>query len=557
LTYKTGTLIAAILGSSVVFLDSSVVTVALPRIGRELPTHLFGVLEGQSYIYNGYLLAESALLILAGGLTDVYGRRRIFSIGVAGFGVASILSGLAPTMEWLVVFRVLQGVAGAFIVPGSLALITATFTGEEQGRAFGIWSGASAGLTILGPFIGGLLVDTVSWRAVFLVNVPFVLLTLWMVQRFARESHDKAASGSFDVPGTILSALAVGGLVFGTISGQQREWHGPEAFVALGIGCAATALLPVRMLNAANPLVPPSLFRSRNFTVTNLSTLVIYAALAVTFYYLTLFMQGTLGYTAAAAGVATIPAAIFMAVFSARFGALASRYGARWFMTAGPVFMALGAAWLAHVPAQSPAWAMRPGDLTTFLPPTAYYTDLLPGLVLFGLGAMMMVAPLTATLMASVPVENAGVASAINTAISDVGPQLAVALIFIAITASFYTTLATRVRGLDTSSQIVRQQIPPLNPAAPGVPEDVQKAARAASTEAFHLAMLVSAALFLMGAAINAVGIQTPASPQHGRVVSADPLWRKCRHVAPIEEGSGVGTSVRHRGELHRPAGPA
>ena len=184
---------------------------------------------------------------------------------------------------------------------------------------------------------------------------------------------------------------------------------------------------------------------------------------------------------------------------------------------------------------------MRPGDLTTFAPPTAYYTDLLPGLVLFGLGAMMMVAPLTATLMASVPVENAGVASAINTAISDVGPQLAVALIFIAITASFYTTLSTRVPSLDTSSQIVRQQIAPLNPAAPGVPDDVQNAARAASTEAFHLAMLVSAALFLAGAAVNAVGIQTPASWRHGKVVSADPLWRKCRVVAPVDERSGVG----------------
>jgi len=543
LTYKTGTLIAVVLGTCVVFLDSSVVTVALPRIGRELPTHLFGILEGQSYVYNGYLLAESALLILAGGLTDFYGRRRMFSIGVVGFGMASILSGLAPTMEWLVVFRVLQGVAGAFIAPGSLALITATFTGEEQGRAFGIWSGATAGLMILGPFIGGVLVDTVSWRAIFLVNVPFVLLTLWMIRRFVRESHDEAASGKFDVPGTILSALAVGGLVFGTISGQQREWHGPGAFAALGIGGAATILLPVWMLRTANPLVPPSLFRSRNFIVTNLSTLVIYAALAVTFYYLTLFMQGILGYTAAAAGVATIPAGIFMAVFSARFGALASRYGPRWFMTAGPFLMALGAAWLVHVPAQSSAWALRPGDLTTFAPPTAYYTDLLPGLVLFGLGAMMMVAPLTATLMASVPVENAGVASAINTAISDVGPQLAVALIFIAITASFYTTLSTRVPSLDTSSQIVRQQIPPLNPAAPGVSDAVQNAARAASTEAFHLAMLVSAALFLAGAAVNAVGIQTPASWRRGRVVSADPLWRKCRVVAPVDERPGVGMS--------------
>jgi EmrB/QacA subfamily drug resistance transporter len=541
LGYKTGTLIAAILGSCVVFLDSSVVGVALPKIGRELPAHLFGVLEGQSYVYNGYLLAESALLILAGGLTDFYGRRRIFSLGVLGFGIASILSGLARTMEWLVAFRVLQGIAGAFIVPGSLALITATFTAEEQGRAFGVWSGASAGLTILGPFIGGILVDTVSWRAVFLVNVPLILLAWWMIQRFVRESRDEAASGKFDVPGTILSALAVGGLVSGTISGQQRAWHGREAFLALGIGGAAAAMLPIRMLRTAHPLVPPSLFRSRNFTVANLSSLVIYAALAVTFYYSGLFMQGTLGYTAAADGVATIPGAIFMALFSARFGMLASRYGARWFMAAGPVFMALGTAWLARVPAQSAGWTLRPGDFMTFAPPTAYLTDFLPGFVLFGLGGMIMVAPLTATVMGSAPPENAGIASAINTAISDVGPQLALALIFIAITASFYTALAIRVPGLDTSSPPVRQQVTPLNRAGPDTPESLQNAARSASTAAYRLAMLIGAALFLVGAGINAAGIQTAKVPRGGRVVSADPLWRKCRHVTPAEEAGGTG----------------
>jgi len=542
LSHKTGTLLAAILGSCVVFLDSSVVTVALPRIGRDLPAHLFGVLEGESYIYNGYLLAESALLILAGGLTDFYGRRRMFSVGVLGFGAASILSGLAPTMEWLVVFRVAQGVAGAFVVPGSLALITATFTGEEQGRAFGIWSGASAGLTILGPFVGGLLVDTVSWRAVFLINVPLVLLAWRMVHRFVRESRDEAASGKFDVPGTILSALAIGGLVSGTISGQQRGWHGPEAFLALGIGAAAAVLFPIRMLRASHPLVPPVLFRSRNFTVTNLSTLVIYAAIAVTFYYSGLFMQGTLGYTAAAAGVATIPAAIFMALFSARFGVLASRYGARWFMTAGPVLMALGTAWLAHVPAQSSGWTMRPGDFATFVPPAAYVTDFLPGFVLLGLGAMMMVAPLTATVMASAPPEHAGVASAINTAISDVGPQLAVAVIFIALTASFYSTLAVQAPGLDTSSPITRQQIAPLNPVAPGIPGSLQSAARTASTEAYHLTMMMSMALLLVGAGINVVGIRTAKAPQDGKVVSADPLWRKCRHVISVKETAGAGT---------------
>ena len=215
---------------------------------------------------------------------------------------------------------------------------------------------------------------------------------------------------------------------------------------------------------------------------------------------------------------------------------LASRYGARWFLAAGPVFMALGTAWLARVPAASVGWTLRPGDFMTFAPPTSYLTDFLPGFVLFGLGAMIMVAPLTATVMGSAPPENAGIASAINTAVSDVGPQLAVALIFIAITASFYTTLATQDPGLDASSPAERQQIAPLNRPAPGTPESLQNAARSASTGAYHLAMLVSAALFLVGAGINAAWIQTAKAPQGGKVVSADPLWRKCRHVTPVAE---------------------
>ena len=531
MTDKTGTLWAAILGSCIVFLDSSVVTVALPRIGRELPAHLVGVLEGQSYVYSGYLLAESAFLILAGGLTDTFGRRRIFGLGLAGFGASSILSGLAPTLEWLVVFRVLQGVAGALLVPGALALITASFSEEEQGWAFGVWSGASAGLAMVGPVVGGLLVDTLSWRAVFLINVPLVLIALWLTARYVRESRATDAPRGFDVFGTVLTALAVGGLVVGTISGQQREWRSPVAFAALGIGAVATALLPWWMRRVSHPLVPPALFRSRNFTVTNLSTLVIYAALAVVFYYLPLFLQGPLGYSAAAAGVATVPGVLFMALFSARFGALATRFGARWFLVAGPTLMALGVVWLAQVPSTSPAWGLRLSAIATFAPPAGYLTDLLPGLVVLGLGAMLMVAPLTATLMASVPVEHAGVASAINTAISDVGPQLAIAVLFVVMTTQFYGALARDVPGLDVASPELRRQVAPLDAPGPGASPLVLRAAREASTGAFRLAMLAGAALLLAGAGINAAGIRSPAGRSTVRVTSPDPSWRRCRHV--------------------------
>ena len=532
MTDERGTLWAAILGSCIVFLDSSVVTVALPRIARDLPAHVLGTLEGESYVYNGYLLAESSFLILAGWLTDARGRRRIFALGVAGFGASSILSGLAPSVEWLVVCRVLQGLAGALIVPGSLALVTASFSGEEQGRAFGVWSGASAGLSILGPAVGGLLVDTLSWRAVFLINVPLVLLALWMTKRYVPEGPSTGTREGFDLTGTLLTALAVGGLGVGTISGQERGWHSASAVAALGVGGLATVALPWWMLRAADPLVPPALFRSRNFTVTNLSTLAIYAALAVTFYYLVLFLQGTLGYSAAAAGVATIPGVLLMALFSSRFGALAARYGARWFLTTGPTLMALGVLWLARMPATSPAWDLRLSAVHTFTPPPGYVTDVLPGLVLFGVGAMLMVAPLTATLMASVPVARAGVASAVNTAISAVGPQLAVAILFVAMTANFYGALGRSAPGLDVASPVVRREVAPLNAPGPGISEEIRQAARDASTGAFRLAMLVGAVMLLAGAGINGAGIRTTPGGSAVRVTSPDPAWRRCRHVS-------------------------
>lgn len=527
MTSKTGTLVAAILGSGIVALDGSVVIVALPRIGEDLHSRFLSPLEGQSYIYNGYSLALSALLILAGALNDFYGRRRMFAVGLAAFGLASVLSGLAPSMELLVLFRILQGAAGAFLVPGTLSLLTATFAGEEQGRAFGIWSAASAVISTLGPVVGGLLVDTVSWRMVFLINVPLVAAALWFTRRYVPETRDDVAPATFDVPGAIVGALATGGLTFGAIYGQQHEWRGPLAFVMLAVGAGAALLFPLLMARSAHPLVPLHLFRSRNFTVTNLSTLVVYGALSVGFYYLTLFMQGTLGYTAAAVGLAYIPEVCLLVFFSSRVGMLASRYGPRWFMAAGPAIMALGVLLLARVPAASPPWVFHADAPATFLPPHGYVTDFLPGLVVFGIGIMVLVAPLTTALMTSVPVQNAGVASAINNAVSEIGPQLVGALVFVAITGGFYTQLAARVPGLDTSAPAVRLKIAPFNPLPEGAPAAEAAAARDASTWAFHLAMVVSATLFLGGAVINAAGIRSRPSTKPVELLSAHPYWRR------------------------------
>jgi EmrB/QacA subfamily drug resistance transporter len=514
MTPKRWILVAAVLGSGIVFLDSTVVNVALPRMGRDLPRAFLGVLEGQSYVYNAYLLTLSALLILAGALNDYYGRRRMFALGLVAFGATSILCGLAPSMETLVLFRVLQGAAGALLVPGSLALLTANFSGEEQGRAFGVWAGASAATTVLGPVIGGVLVDTISWRAAFFVNVPLVLIALWATYRHVPESRDEQASSHFDWIGAAIVALAVGGLAFGAIYGQQRDWRDPLGFIGLGVGAVFTIVLPFWMTRVPHPLIPPQLFRSRNFTVTNISTLLIYGALYVTGYYVILFQQGTLGYTAAAAGLASLPGVLFLIFFSARFGKLAGRFGPRWFMAVGPAIMVFSVLWYARIPASSAAWALRPGQPGTFLPPASYLVDILPAVILFGIGLMITVAPLTTALMTSVPVHNAGVASAINNAISRVGPQLAGALAFIFLTNSFYGYLAAHITtspyGIEVNSPAFRSRVSPLNtPLDPNLVSVV----RDASTASFHLAMLIGAILLAVGALVNAVGIRNAHLP--------------------------------------------
>ncbi|MDQ3881429.1 MAG: MFS transporter [Chloroflexota bacterium] len=505
---KRWTLIAVVLGSATVFLDTTVVNVALPRIGEELPATVVGVLEGQSYVTNGYLLTLSALLILAGALGDVYGRRRVFTIGLVGFGVTSVLCGLAPSMELLIAFRLLQGAFGALLVPASLSIIRATFEGAEQGRAFGIWAAASAATTTLGPPLGGLLVDTVSWRVAFLINAPVAAVALYAAVRHVSETRERDRRARFDWLGAAVVALAVGGLSYGLIRGQEKVWADASAFVALAVGVAATVALPFVMGLRRDPLVPLSLFRSRNFTVTNASTFLIYGALYVSSAYQAIFVQGTVGYSAMAAGMLGLPIGIMLAFFSTPIGALAGRRGPRAFMAVGPLLMGIGLLWLARMPYDTTAWHASAGDVASLIPPVSYLVDFLPSILLFAFGIAILVAPLTTALMASVPVTHAGLASAINNAISRVGPLIAGAVIFVAITGAFYAGLAARVPGLDPNAADVRATIPPLNRPDPRVPAGQIAAARDASTDAFRLAMAVAAGLCLLGGAVNAVGIR-------------------------------------------------
>jgi EmrB/QacA subfamily drug resistance transporter len=518
---NTGTLVAAVLGSGIVFLDSTVVNVALQKIGQDLPSSHFGVLEGESYVYNAYLLSLSALLILSGALADAFGRRRLFVIGLVGFGLSSVLCGLAPNMETLILFRIVQGGAGALLVPGSLALLTHTFEGAERGRAFGIWAAASAASAILGPVVGGLLVQTISWRAVFFLNLPLIAIALWAAWRYVEESRDPDAGRSFDWLGAVVVALALGGLSFGAIYGQQHEWSDGVGQVSILVGAIASVLFVVLMARGSHPLVPLGLFRSRNFAVTNLSTFLIYGALYVIGYQQSIFSQGTLEYSAAAAGFIGLPGAVLLVLLSSRVGTLCVRYGPHRFMAIGPALMGLGILWLTRMPANSAAWNLQPDDVASWVPSSGYITDFLPATILFGLGLAITVAPLTTALMSSIPENRAGLGSAVNNAISRVGPQLAGALIFVAITGAFYADLSSKAPGLDTSSARVRAAIAPLNRPDPSIGPALVAAAHDASTDSFRLAMGLAAALLLAGAAVNALGIRDPARGGSNALASA------------------------------------
>ena len=505
---QRGALGAAIIGSATVFLDGSIVNIALPRIGATLPATNIGVLEGQVYIVAGYMATLAAFLLVAGALGDRYGLRRIFVIGLAGFGVTSILCGLAPTLDILAVARLLQGVAGSLLVPGSLALITAMFDGAERARAFGIWASATSGLAIVGPPVGGALVEAFGWRSIFLINGPLLAVGLFLALRYLPELRSSGARTPFDWIGAAVGIVAIGGLAFGAIRGQQVAWSEPLPIVILAIGAIALVAFPILMVTRRDPLVPPSLFRNRTFRAINLSTLLIYGGLYVLLYVQSLFLQGVLGYSALATAIIGLPSGLALVLLSARFGTLAGRRGARPFLVGGPLLMVVGVLWWLRVPATSTPWLARLDDAASLIPPLATFSDPLPAVILFGIGISMVVAPLTSTLMSSAPVARAGLASAINNALSRVGQPLLSAGIFILITDRFYASLAARVPGLDPASPALRNDVQPLNAPGAGVDQAIADAARLASAEAFQATMLVVGGLLVAGAVVNWIGLR-------------------------------------------------
>jgi EmrB/QacA subfamily drug resistance transporter len=404
-------LAAAVLGSGMAFLDGTVVNIALPDIGRDLDASTSSL----QWISNGYLLTLASLILLGGSLGDRHGRRKIFSLGVALFTAASLLCAVAPTSNLLIAARMLQGIGGALLTPGSLAMIEASFRPDDRARAIGAWSGLAGVSTALGPLLGGYLIEAISWRAIFLINLPLGILVILIASRHVPETRDPNATGRLDSLGALLAALGLAGTTYALIEGPDQGLSAGILLTGLG-GLALLAAFIVHERRSPNPMMPLSMFKSRQFTAANLVTFVVYAALGGVFFLLVAFLQISMGYTPIAAGAASLPVTALMLVFSPRSGALARRIGPRLPLTIGPLIIAVGLLLMMRI---------SPGD--------SYVASVLPAVLVFGVGLTVVVAPVTATVLAAADSRRSGIASGINNAVARVGSLIAVAALPLAV----------------------------------------------------------------------------------------------------------------------------
>ena len=492
------TLIACILASGIVLLDGTVVNVALPTIQRALG----GGLAAQQWVVNGYLLTLGSLILIGGSLGDLYGERRVFTIGVSSFGVASVICAAAPSIGVLVAARALQGVAGALLVPSSLAVIVNTFPADERGGAIGSWTAWGAIAGVLGPLAGGELLAIASWRWIFLMNVPLVIGCVTLILRAIPASAPRASTARrVDVPGALLCAAGLGGPVFALIEQPRLGWSSVAVQAPLLAGLLLLVLFLVFERRARDPMLPLGLFRRRNFSAGNVETLAMYAGLAILFFFLVLFLQQIGGYSPLKSGLATLPVTLVMFVLSRRFGALADRFGPRLFMGAGPLIAAAGLVLF-----------QRAGVRVDYL------SEVLPPLLIFSLGLSMTVAPLTAAVLAGSEQE-AGIASGVNNAIARVAGLLGTAAVGAAIASSFTSSLTARLSSTalgPAARAAVREakRLPLGRPDVGRVPaaqaHAVSRAAEAASLHSFHLGMAIAAVLVAIGGVVGVLGIQNP-----------------------------------------------
>lgn len=398
-------LIVAIIVSFVAFLDGAVINVALPAMREELG----GGLVVQQWVVDGYLITLGAFILIAGSLSDSFGRLRIMRIGLYGFGVTSLLCAIAPTGLVLVVARVLQGATGALLVPSSLALIISTFAPNEQGKAIGKWTAWTTAAFVVGPLLGGVLVDLASWRLIFAINVFPIAVALWLMKGLGRDEPHHARP-RVDVVGAALCVLGLGGPVFALIEQERLGWSSPAIYLPMILGIICFAAFIWWEHRTTDPMMPLEMFTVRNFGMGNVATLFIYAAFTFGPFALTVFLQEVGGYTALAAGVATLPAVLMLIVLASYFGAWAGRIGPRVFMTVGPLVCAVGFLLTLTMTAEAMFW-----------------TQVLPGVTVFGLGMAITVAPLTTAILGAVDPARAGIGSAINNAVARIAGLIAVA----------------------------------------------------------------------------------------------------------------------------------
>lgn len=404
---QTLILLTAILASFVAFLDGSVVGVALPQISE----HLGGGLLTQQWVNDAYLITLGALILAAGSLSDIFGRKKIITIGLVGFLIASLLCAAAPTAEFLIFARALQGVAGALLVPSSLALIISSFSGPAQAKAIGTWTAWTGVAFIIGPLVGGLLVDYLSWRWIFVINIiPIAIALVFLKKLHIKEQLNQ--SKSLDIAGVVLGAVGLGAIVFALIEQGNYGWANPLVWSTFVAGVLSFAAFIYHESNTKNPMLPLGLFSVRNFSAGNIATFLIYAALSLQGFIIVIFLQQVVGYSATLAGLVSLPVTILMLFLSSRFGALAGKYGPRLFMTVGPIVSSLGMLWMLNVQV-----------------PLNYWVHLLPGIVLFGVGLAITVAPLTSAILGSIKASQAGIGSAVNNAVSRIAGLLAIAVI--------------------------------------------------------------------------------------------------------------------------------
>jgi EmrB/QacA subfamily drug resistance transporter len=492
------TLVACILGSGIVFLDGTVMNVALPAIQRDLGAGL----AAQQWIVEAYLLTLSSLLLVGGSLDDIFERRTVFALGVAGFGITSLACAVAPSVGFLIAFRALQGVAGALLVPSTLAIIMATFPPAERGGAIGTWTAWTGISTVVGPLGGGALLDVASWRWIFVINVPFTIITLFLIARGVPKMHSARHGARVDFLGGILCGLGLGGVIVALIEQPSYGWGNPLVYGGLIGGIAALAVFVWHERRTPDPMMPLDLFRSRNFAIGNIATLTLYAGLGGAMFFLGLYLQQVAGYSPLEAGAAFLPMTLLLFTLSRRMGALADRIGPRLFMGVGPIVGGIGLLLFMRVDESAD-----------------YFSQVLPGVILFGLGLSATVAPLTATVLGAVDEQHSGVASGVNNAIARIAGLLAIAVLGAAVASAFSARVDSEL-GSRPLSPAARAAVKEAKARSLAVsPADrlrgpertrVRKALADSSTSAFRLGLGIGGALVILGGVASLVGITNP-----------------------------------------------